>query len=135
MRRCARQRPTPEPQRREEPRREESRREEPGREMATEDEAREREGAAPQAREWVSPFEPLSIRTADYERVPVLDGPMMVSADAVPHAGGRCCGVTQGCAALARPHRAVPTLVPEPIDRSTRAARAGCRMPASSRRS
>ena len=29
----------------------------------------------------VPPLEPLSIRTGDYERVPVLDGPMMVSAD------------------------------------------------------
>jgi cell division protein ZipA len=34
------------------------------------------------SREWgVSPFEPLSIHTADYDRVPVLDGPMMVQAD------------------------------------------------------
>ena len=32
-------------------------------------------------REWgVPPFEPLSIRTADYEQVPALDGPMMVHA-------------------------------------------------------
>src|SRR5579863_2940598 len=32
--------------------------------------------------EWgVPPLEPLSIRTQDYEGVPVLDGPMMVSAD------------------------------------------------------
>ena len=95
--------PAPEPLRREEPRREEPRREEPRREeqprheMATEDAAREREPpAAPQTREWVSPLEPLSIRTGDFERVPVLDGPMMVSA--APR---------------------VPTLVPEPIDRST----------------
>jgi cell division protein ZipA len=42
----------------------------------------EREPAhAPQVREWVSPLEPLSIRTGEYERVPVLDGPMMVNAD------------------------------------------------------
>jgi cell division protein ZipA len=34
------------------------------------------------SRDWgVSPFEPLSIHTADYDRVPVLDGPMMVQAD------------------------------------------------------
>jgi len=32
----------------------------------------------------VPPFEPLSIHTHDYERVPVLDGPMMVSADPAP---------------------------------------------------
>ena len=36
------------------------------------------------ARDWgVPPFEPLSIRTAEYDRVPVLDGPMMVQADAL----------------------------------------------------
>jgi cell division protein ZipA len=29
----------------------------------------------------VSPFEPLSIRTTEYDQVPVLDGPMMVQAD------------------------------------------------------
>jgi cell division protein ZipA len=32
----------------------------------------------------VPPFEPLSIRTQNYERVPVLDGPMMVNADPAP---------------------------------------------------
>jgi cell division protein ZipA len=37
------------------------------------------------ARDWgVPPFEPLSIRTQDYDRVPILDGPMMVDADLVP---------------------------------------------------
>jgi cell division protein ZipA len=36
-------------------------------------------------RDWgVPPFEPLSIRTQDYDRVPILDGPMMVDADLVP---------------------------------------------------
>jgi cell division protein ZipA len=40
---------------------------------------------ASQGRDWgVPPFEPLSIRTQDYERVPILDGPMMVDADLVP---------------------------------------------------
>jgi cell division protein ZipA len=35
-------------------------------------------------RDWgVPPFEPLSIRTTEYDRVPVLDGPMMVQADAL----------------------------------------------------
>jgi cell division protein ZipA len=39
----------------------------------------------PQSRDWgVSPFEPLSIRTQEYEHVPVLDGPMMVDADPAP---------------------------------------------------
>jgi cell division protein ZipA len=37
------------------------------------------------ARDWgVPPFEPLSIRTTEYDRVPVLDGPMMVQADVLP---------------------------------------------------
>jgi cell division protein ZipA len=40
--------------------------------------------AATAARDWgVPPFEPLSIRTAEYDRVPVLDGPMMVQADSL----------------------------------------------------
>ena len=39
----------------------------------------------PPESEWgVPPFEPLSIHTQEYERVPVLDGPMMVSADPAP---------------------------------------------------
>jgi cell division protein ZipA len=39
----------------------------------------------PQSRDWgVPPFEPLNIRTADFERVPVLDGPMLVNADPEP---------------------------------------------------
>jgi cell division protein ZipA len=42
-------------------------------------------GPVASARDWgVPPFEPLSIRTAEYDRVPVLDGPMMVQADALP---------------------------------------------------
>ena len=36
----------------------------------------------PEPRDWgVPPFEPLNIRTADFDRVPVLDGPMMVHPD------------------------------------------------------
>jgi cell division protein ZipA len=36
----------------------------------------------PQPRDWgVPPFEPLNIRTADFDRVPVLDAPMLVNAD------------------------------------------------------
>ena len=101
--------PTPEPPRREE---------QPRREMATEDAAREREPpAAPQTREWVSPLEPLSIRTGDFERVPVLDGPMMVSADALrmPAAAAPVPKI----APLGEAAPRVPTLVPEAIDRST----------------
>jgi cell division protein ZipA len=40
--------------------------------------------AQPTPREWgVPPFEPLNIRTGDFEHVPVLDGPMMVNLDPV----------------------------------------------------
>jgi cell division protein ZipA len=39
----------------------------------------------PESRDWgVPPFEPLNIHTADFDRVPVLDGPMMVNADPAP---------------------------------------------------
>jgi cell division protein ZipA len=39
----------------------------------------------PQPRDWgVPPFEPLNIRTADFDRVPVLDGPMLVNDDPEP---------------------------------------------------
>jgi cell division protein ZipA len=39
----------------------------------------------PEPREWgVPPFEPLSIRTAEFDQVPVLDGPMMVHAAEPP---------------------------------------------------
>jgi cell division protein ZipA len=40
---------------------------------------------APEPRDWgVPPFEPLNIRTAEFDRVPVLDRPMMAHADAEP---------------------------------------------------
>jgi cell division protein ZipA len=39
----------------------------------------------PQTRDWgVPPFEPLNIRTAEFDRVPGLDGPMLVNADPEP---------------------------------------------------
>jgi cell division protein ZipA len=39
-------------------------------------------------RDWgVSPLEPLNILTADYDHVPVLDGPMMVNLDSAPFSG------------------------------------------------
>jgi len=41
----------------------------------------------PQTRDWgVPPFEPLNIRTAEFDRVPGLDGPMLVNADPEPAA-------------------------------------------------
>jgi len=49
--------------------------------MDSDDEAR----LEPETRDWgVPPFEPLSIRTAEFDRVPVLDGPMMVSIEPEP---------------------------------------------------
>jgi cell division protein ZipA len=65
------------------------------------------------AGDWgVPPFEPLSIRTQDYEHVPVLDGPMMVSIDPAPTvlSAAPSAGITPG---------RVPTLLPESTDRST----------------
>ncbi len=45
-------------------------------------------GPRPEPRDWgVPPFEPLHIRTGDFDRVPVLDGPMMIHRDALPHGG------------------------------------------------
>jgi cell division protein ZipA len=39
------------------------------------------------SRDWgVPPFEPLNIHTADFDHVPVLDGPMMVSVEPAPAA-------------------------------------------------
>lgn len=47
----------------------------------------EDEGPSSQHRDWgVPPFEPLNIRTAEFERVPVLDGPMMVDGGSAPYA-------------------------------------------------
>jgi cell division protein ZipA len=43
------------------------------------------EARQPEPRDWgVPPFEPLNIRTAEFDQVPVLDGPMMVHADPLP---------------------------------------------------
>jgi cell division protein ZipA len=42
---------------------------------------------APAPRDWgVPPFEPLNIHTADFEHVPVLDGPMTAGAEPAPSA-------------------------------------------------
>ena len=57
----------------------------------------------------VPPFEPLSIRTQDYEHVPVLDGPMMVSSDPAP-------GLMSAAplSAAPAPLRAAPPTAPTP---------------------
>jgi cell division protein ZipA len=76
----------------------------------------------PETHEWgVSPLEPLSIRTGDYDSVPVLDGPMMVNGDAAPSLmnGAPQPGTAQ---IMAPPSGRVPTLSPEPIDRSAAAS-------------
>lgn len=93
--------------------------------------------------EWgVPPFEPLSIHTQEYERVPVLDGPMMVSADPAPslRSGAAAPSISAVPTATAVPSMSavpaapaaapaavivpgrVPTLLPESIDRSSAAA-------------
>ena len=69
---------------------------------------------ASQGRDWgVPPFEPLSIRTQDYDRVPVLDGPMMVDVDLAAARPPAPESLTM-TPATGR----VPTLLPEPSDRS-----------------
>jgi cell division protein ZipA len=70
-------------------------------------------------RDWgVPPFEPLSIRTQDYDRVPVLDGPMMVEADPAPAPASAPSPRPAMTPATGR----VPTLLPEPGDRGYVAA-------------
>jgi cell division protein ZipA len=51
---------------------------------ADEEQLPSRDGTVqPEMRDWgVPPFEPLSIRTAEFDRIPVLDRPMMVDPDA-----------------------------------------------------
>jgi cell division protein ZipA len=70
----------------------------------------------PQAREWgVPPFEPLSIHTQEYDRVPILDGPMMVDAERAPAPAP----ASSPAAVSARPAPGrVPTLLPESSDRT-----------------
>jgi cell division protein ZipA len=73
--------------------------------------------------EWgVPPFEPLSIHTQDYERVPILDGPMMVNADSAPVLATGAAEASMSATPPATPRAAapaalvpgrVPTLLPE----------------------
>jgi cell division protein ZipA len=62
-------------------------------------------------RDRMSAFEPVSIKTQEYETVPVLDGPMMVSADPAPTIPSM--SPKSAPAGTAVPGR-VPTLMPEP---------------------
>jgi cell division protein ZipA len=70
---------------------------------------------SPSHRDWgVPPFEPLNIRTAEFERVPVLDGPMMVDGDSKSYTaedGARA--PAPGSAAVAAPILS-PTPTPTP---------------------
>jgi cell division protein ZipA len=69
-------------------------------------------------RDWVSPFEPLSIRTGEFDRVPILDGPMMVSS-----APATAVFTSNPMPPSQAPMTSrVPTLAPEPVERSSSAA-------------
>jgi cell division protein ZipA len=79
-------------------------------------EADAEETPASRGRDWgVPPFEPLSIRTQDYDRVPVLDGPMMVEADLLPAPASAPSPKPAMTPATGR----VPTLLPASSDRSS----------------
>jgi cell division protein ZipA len=70
----------------------------------------------------VPPLEPLSIRTQDFERVPVLDIPMMVQVDpTIQLAPARPPAAPASDPAPALTPGRVPTLQPEPIERSSAA--------------
>jgi cell division protein ZipA len=67
----------------------------------------------------------LSIRTQEYDRVPILDGPMMVDADPAPARMGAATGTAMRVARASDTASApapvpgrVPTLLPENSDRS-----------------
>jgi cell division protein ZipA len=68
----------------------------------------------PESRDWgVPPFEPLNIHTADFDRVPVLDGPMMVNADPSP-APLRAPAPALAAATASRPLPVMPAAAPPP---------------------
>jgi cell division protein ZipA len=68
-----------------------------------------------ESRDWgVPPFEPLNIRTAEFERVPVLDGPMMVNVD--PVSFNAAAPAPAGAAPAGNlPWGTVPTVMPDPV--------------------
>jgi cell division protein ZipA len=79
---------------------------------------------AAEQRDWgVPPFEPLNILTADFDHVPVLDGPMMVSVDHDAFSGTATLPATAGAApAGAAPAGAAPASTPAPMGMSAAAA-------------
>ncbi len=69
----------------------------------------------PESRDWgVPPFEPLHIRTAEFDRVPVLDGPMMVAIDTAPHGGATPAPASVMVSGPALGARSVPVLQAAP---------------------
>ncbi len=78
-----------------------------------------------QPRDWgVPPFEPLNIRTADFDHIPVLDDPMMVSTEPVPSPAPVRAAAPEP-APIAGPMRATAPPVPTPGSiRATAPARA-----------
>ena len=70
-------------------------------------------GPAPGHRDWgVPPFEPLNIRTAEFDRVPVLDGPMMVSVESASYGTASSPPPAPFHAATPATASSVPTLSP-----------------------
>jgi len=71
-------------------------------------------------RDWgVPPFEPLSIKTADFERVPVLDRPMMAHADSQDpsaHAESAAAMVTAPAVPVSPPATPLPVRPPTPAE-------------------
>ncbi len=71
----------------------------------------------PESRDWgVPPFEPLNIHTADFEQVPVLDGPMMVNADSTTAAATASAPPMVASAPVSRP---IPTVMPAAVAASS----------------
>jgi cell division protein ZipA len=91
---------------------------EPQRPAATPRETLSATEAEPETEWGVPPFEPLSIHTHDYEHVPVLDGPMMVSADPAPSMNAAPSTAPAAAPAAAPVPGRVPTLQPESTERS-----------------
>jgi cell division protein ZipA len=77
---------------------------------------------APVARDWgVPPFEPLNIRTAEFDHVPGLDRPMMVHADPAPHAPIEAMAAEPAAASAEQMTADVPVeSAPEPAENSDR---------------
>ncbi|MEP6546740.1 MAG: cell division protein ZipA C-terminal FtsZ-binding domain-containing protein [Gammaproteobacteria bacterium] len=77
----------------------------------------------PEPRDWgVPPFEPLHIRTAEFDRVPILDGPMMVDMATAPHDGSAPVSAPAMLFGPALGPRSVPVLQPMPAAASAPAS-------------